>query len=339
MLKNLNSVVRIDNMIQYSVIVPVYNVEQYLDRCIKSILNQTFTNFELILIDDGSNDNSGILCDLYKKQDDRIVAIHQNNEGVSAARNAGLDIARGKYIIFVDADDYLGERYIEHFNYSIEDLVITSYNMKNIKGEVLKRQFYHSNGCFSVEKMDDILKQFERGVFNYVWGKRFKNSIIQKNNLRFNKYLSIAEDTEFVTAYLRFAECVEVCNNRDYYYIKNEKGTSLSTQSITIKLLENFELANDEIFNNLTNIYGTKSNVQQSVINRCIAVYREIIFTIVNMESIDINLIKYIFKANWFSKVIDDKKTFKEENFKFRIIMKLKSVIIFKKYLEFRRKI
>ena len=96
-------------MVFFSVIVPVYKVEDYLERWIKSILQQTYKNFELILVDDGSPDNCGIMCDEFAKKDDRIIVIHQENAGLSAARNAGLAIARGKYILFVDSDDWILE--------------------------------------------------------------------------------------------------------------------------------------------------------------------------------------------------------------------------------------
>lgn len=98
-----------------SVIVPVYNVEKYLTRCIDSILNQTFSNFELILIDDGSPDRCGEICDTYVQKDARIVVIHKENGGVSSARNKGLDIAKGKYLTFVDSDDDIARTYFYNF--------------------------------------------------------------------------------------------------------------------------------------------------------------------------------------------------------------------------------
>ena len=96
-----------------SVIVPVYKVENVSHYCIDSILNQTFMDFELILIDDGSPDNSGKICDEYAKIDSRVKVVHKENEGVSAARNAGLELAKGKYICFVDSDDYIQRDYLE----------------------------------------------------------------------------------------------------------------------------------------------------------------------------------------------------------------------------------
>ena len=96
-----------------SIIVPVYNVEKYLSRCLDSILFQSFPDWECILIDDGSSDNSGKICDEYAQQDDRFIVIHQQNSGVSAARNAGLDIAKGQWFSFVDSDDWIGSNFLE----------------------------------------------------------------------------------------------------------------------------------------------------------------------------------------------------------------------------------
>ena len=96
-----------------SVIVPIYNVEKYINRCIDSIIEQTYTNLEIILVDDGSTDNSGSICDEYAKKDNRIKVIHKENGGVSSARNVGLDTAIGQYITFVDSDDYIEKKYCE----------------------------------------------------------------------------------------------------------------------------------------------------------------------------------------------------------------------------------
>lgn len=97
-----------------SVIVPVYNVEKYLSRCVDSIIGQTYSNLEIILVNDGSTDLSGAICDEYKKKDKRIVVIHQKNGGLSQARNSGMEIMSGKYVAFVDSDDYISEDYIEY---------------------------------------------------------------------------------------------------------------------------------------------------------------------------------------------------------------------------------
>ena len=95
-----------------SIVVPVYNVSQYLERCIQSVIYQTYENLDIILIDDGSTDNSGLICDKYAKIDKRIRVLHQQNSGLSAARNAGIEIAKGKYITFIDSDDYVDSDYV-----------------------------------------------------------------------------------------------------------------------------------------------------------------------------------------------------------------------------------
>ena len=101
-------------MPKISIIVPVYKVEKYLDKCVKSILAQTFKDFELILVDDGSPDNCGKMCDDFSKRDERVRVVHKKNGGVSSARNAGLKIATGDYIIFIDSDDYIDENMFSH---------------------------------------------------------------------------------------------------------------------------------------------------------------------------------------------------------------------------------
>ncbi len=108
-----------------SVIIPVFNTEKYLVACIESLRSQSFKDFEVLLVDDGSTDGSGRICDEYSKTDDRIVAVHKENGGVCSARNAGLDAARGEFVVFVDADDCLNESHLEHLMDSDADLVLT----------------------------------------------------------------------------------------------------------------------------------------------------------------------------------------------------------------------
>ena len=122
-----------------SIIVPIYNVGKYLPKCIESILNQTFKNFELILVNDGSTDNSGVVCDDYEKKDTRIKIIHKSNGGVSSARNAGLYVAKGEYIGFVDPDDYIDKNMYEKlYRLCIDnnsDIAICRFN-REINGKI-----------------------------------------------------------------------------------------------------------------------------------------------------------------------------------------------------------
>ena len=118
-----------------SIIIPVYNVEKYLAECIESVLKQTYQNIEILLIDDGSPDNSGKICDEYEEKDSRVRVIHKENGGVSSARNVGLEQANGEYITFIDSDDFVSESYIEELYIALEngnsDLAFCKYNHYN----------------------------------------------------------------------------------------------------------------------------------------------------------------------------------------------------------------
>ena len=134
-----------------SVIVPVYNVEKYLKRCLDSIIDQTYSNIEIILIDDGSTDNSGTICDRYTKNDKRIIVIHKENGGLSSARNAGIEIATGKYLCFIDSDDYIENDMIEYLYCGIKkyDVDIATCGFSNIYSTGRKE-------CITIPKEDII---------------------------------------------------------------------------------------------------------------------------------------------------------------------------------------
>lgn len=183
-----------------SIIVPVYNTEQYLNRCIDSILSQSFTNFELLLIDDGSTDKSGDICDEYARKDERIKVFHKKNGGVSSARNMGLDFARGEWITFVDADDWIVKDCL-NWEYSLfqEDLIIFSYyNNSETSNNLFPINSFVTKGK---DELNDLYQTLiYKGFFRTVWSKLFKKSII--NNLRFDEAISIGEDHLFLLNYL-----------------------------------------------------------------------------------------------------------------------------------------
>lgn len=175
-----------------SVVVPVYNVEQYLSRCIDSILNQTFTEFELILVNDGSTDNCPIICDEYAKRDSRIKVIHKQNGGLSDARNAGIDLARGKYISFIDSDDFIINTSYEKLLYQAEknelDIItgnaIEYYTQDNQSPKGIKRSFANEvmNG------IDFLVRSYiERAMLHCVQYSIYRLDLIKDNNLYFKK--------------------------------------------------------------------------------------------------------------------------------------------------------
>ena len=180
-----------------SIILPVYNVEKYLNKCIDSILNQTYKNFELIIIDDGSTDNSSTICDSYKN-DSRVIVIHQDNKGLSVARNKGIDMSTGNYITFIDSDDYIDSKYIEILyniisnnnsdivmcnkiefkeNTNIKENIIYDYNEEVLsKEETYKRMVLLQGITFT-----SWAKMYKKEIFNnnkYLEGKLYEDIFI-----------------------------------------------------------------------------------------------------------------------------------------------------------------
>lgn len=211
-----------------SVIVPVYNVENYLDRCVESIVNQTYTNLEIILVDDGSPDNCPMMCNDWEKRDSRIKVIHKENGGVSSARNRGLDVAKGDYIAFVDSDDYLEKEAIKIFFYSIScndyDICICNVNNVNHNGEIIDSTEYGRCELFREEILPTFL---EATVFDSysVWDKLYKTDLIRKNNLLFDEEKRLGEDYSF--NYLCFKESTKIIAITDalYNYFQGHEGS------------------------------------------------------------------------------------------------------------------
>lgn len=148
-----------------SVIVPVYNVEKYLRRCIDSILSQTFSDFELLLIDDGSKDKSGDICDEYAAKDARIRVFHKDNGGVSSARNLGLVKANGEFIFFVDSDDYLDNTHLENYSKDIDnfDLIFQGYKLVDeTTGKILEKKTFHEIETLDFESSMNVMEQIFR---------------------------------------------------------------------------------------------------------------------------------------------------------------------------------
>lgn len=196
----------------FSIIVPVYNVEKYLDKCLESILRQTFKDFECIIIDDGSPDNSNIIIDKYVKLDQRFKVIHQKNMGLSAARNTGLDIAQRNYIVFVDSDDYIADEYLEKFALKIAD---TDADIV-ICGFVEAYKDYEKNKVFAVESTEVIKQNILADVWpSYVWNKCYKKDLF--GDIRF-PIGRVYEDLLTIPAVCLNAKRIECIPDKLYYY-------------------------------------------------------------------------------------------------------------------------
>ena len=170
-----------------SVIVPIYNVEMQLKKCLDSIINQTYKNLEILLVDDGSTDNCSKICDEYKKKDDRIVVIHKQHEGLSSARNEVLDIAKGSLIGFVDSDDYIEPTMYETLKRNMDkyNSDISICNFYCVRGEKKKSKLIHTNNDFFSENKDKFINtQNKYGSLSvYAWNKLYKREIFE--NVRY----------------------------------------------------------------------------------------------------------------------------------------------------------
>lgn len=211
------------NVSTITIIVPVYKAEAYLKSCVDSILAQNFHDYELLLIDDGSPDECGILCDQYAAQDARVRVIHKENGGVSSARNAGMDAAGGKYIVFIDSDDYVGPGYLEALLAVEADektLVISDYCPFRESGEELRE--YPEGFCTELDSGSADPEDFRKLVFGFrvfpPYCKLYQRNVIEESNLRFNTELRTAEDFDFNMCYLQKMERVCYIPSVQYYY-------------------------------------------------------------------------------------------------------------------------
>lgn len=215
-----------------SVIVPVYNAQKHIGRCIDSILNQTFREFEIIIINDGSKDKSSIICDNYARQYDNITVIHKENEGVSIARNIGISIAKGQYITFVDSDDYIDNTFLEYSVNKMDndiDLYISGLVMETFNGEdiIKKDEYLGKNYEYSVKKLLENLNiDYPLICICGPWCKIYRKSILEEYNIKFNEELSLGEDTSFNIDYL--SKCNKIYFSNEYFYhYRRENENSL----------------------------------------------------------------------------------------------------------------
>ncbi len=171
-----------------SVIIPVYNVENYIEKCIYSVINQSYKNLEIILVDDGSTDKSGVLCDKYEKIDKRIKVIHKENGGLSSARNMGLDCANGEYIMFLDSDDFVETTILQEL-YSLcykNNVEISICNYKYINNDKEEANDKEENAEYIYDNIEKFHKMFFEGKFFWMaWGKLYKRRVF--NNFRFKE--------------------------------------------------------------------------------------------------------------------------------------------------------
>ena len=212
-----------------SVIVPVYNAEKYISRCVDSILSQTLSDFELLLVDDGSKDKSGSICDLYAQKDDRIHVLHKENGGVSSARNAGIEKAKGQYLLFVDSDDFIKPDLLSNLLETSCDLVICGFEKLDERGKHLFTiQF--PNLTYRQREDIDFAFMYKSLMLYSPYCKLFRTDYIQENGIRFDPTVTWGEDGMFIADYLRYVNSIIVKDYCGYYYIGYDAENSLATK-------------------------------------------------------------------------------------------------------------
>lgn len=303
-----------------SIIIPVYNSEKYLEKCLKSVINQTYKNLEIIIVNDGSTDKSIEICKKIKERDNRILILDLQNGGVSYARNNGIKIATGAYIGFVDSDDYLKEDFVEKLYNGTDngrnDMVICGYtcfdgskkeeNKKNIEEKLYEKEDF----------LEDFVKLKNAGMINTPWNKLTKSEIVKK--YEFNEHYVNGEDYLFNLDLLSESKKIKTINSCSYMYRDNESGV---THKIKVSYNSHCELDNMlsilEIEKNKLIKVGISDNeINELFSNKAFSIFkyvtRNIAFNPVNKKEKDKkykNLIKNTtLKELVYKKKIDSKK-------------------------------
>lgn len=212
-----------------SVIVPVYKAEKYLEKCVDSILSQSFSDFELILVDDGSPDNCPAMCDEWAAKDSRIRVVHKENGGVSSARNTGLDRAAGAYVLFVDSDDYVHPDFIRRLYENKSDLTLCGFECRNREGEALFAVCV-AEGSYAHREQIPYAGLYEKNTLYGPCCKLFRADILKTHSIRFPAGISWGEDGMFVADYLAHISSLRALPDVLYYYIRYDDAASLSTR-------------------------------------------------------------------------------------------------------------
>ncbi len=231
-----------------SIIIPAYNVEKYITNCVHSILNQNYSNIEILIIDDGSTDKTGTIIDEYSQKDKRIITFHKLNEGVSSARNYGITQAKGEYIVFVDGDDALSEDFVEY---------MLNLITKNNADFALSKNCFSSISSYNFKDDHiDVLSQelaiallLSPKIIVGCWNKIYKTALIKEKRLTFSKELFYGEGLEFIIKVAQNSNKIVVGSKKVYFYRRD--NSSSATTTVNINGLRNGEKALIQIRNNL----------------------------------------------------------------------------------------
>lgn len=221
-----------------SVIIPVYNCEEYIGNTLKSVINQDFKDFEIIVIDDGSTDNSlKVINETLKNSGARYKVIHQENGGVSVARNHGIDVSSGEYLVFVDGDDFVMPNHLSELYNGVRDFGLIQFVKKD--GEVLSNPNHVDFEYISTDEF--IKKELNMEILFNFFQLIYRADIIKDNNIRFSPGVVYGEDTEFALKALIYGSTLHVSNEVTYYYIQRSDSAIRTTEFRRFDIVEIFE--------------------------------------------------------------------------------------------------
>lgn len=229
-------------MEKVSIIIPVYNKDKYIRKCINSILKQSYENIEIIVIDDGSTDNSAKILDEFDRKYEKIRVIHKKNGGVSSARNVGLEYVKGDRIIFVDSDDYVNNDYVSSL-LKDENADLNIINYTRIDKHKKELHQYNTNDQIEDISIENVLELIvSSGTFEgYLWNKSFRSEIISSNNIRFNEDIKVCEDLLFCVEYTKLINYASYFHHEAYYYTSNE-DSAMFNNNYDISVLDAYRI-------------------------------------------------------------------------------------------------
>lgn len=309
-----------------SIIIPIYNSEKYLRQCLNSVQSQTFADFEVLLINDGSNDNSGKICDEYAAKDTRIKVFHKENGGVSSARNLGIDEAEGEWICFVDSDDVLEENYLTALVKSSVDSK-ADFIAQGFKkfGNGIEKNMHLGVGLFSASDFRTLFQIKKIQNFGFPFSKLFKGEIIKKHQISFPISFSIAEDLAFMLMYLSKIQTIQLDAVHHYLYrqVDNSLSNRLREPSIYFNrynelkriFKEEFNEVYIDLYNETHTFFSLKHTLGSALFQSILSLY----FFRLNKDS----RLTYLQKINKEDKALisDYKRSFRNPVFKFSLYL------------------
>lgn len=230
-----------------SIVVPVYNAEKFIEKCLNSIHTQSYTNWECIVVNDGSHDNSGIICDKYSKIDHRFKIVHKENAGVGSARNLGIDMSKGQFITFIDSDDYVDSNYIADFilHYPCKKSIVINGMITKTPTEQYTSFLYANKTTLDGTTASNLIVKYDLFRDGGPVNKLFDLEVIRENNLRFRTDISYHEDHIFVYSYYLFIDYIILSGFCGYYYMYYQADSKGSLSRIGKRKVESLFKASD----------------------------------------------------------------------------------------------